>query len=351
MRTGKQRARRAVLLGCGLFVLAQLLLAMCVQTRWSGLRDPDHDHKMCVLEARLVPEPGQPRPLSVVQFGSSRTVYGLRGQVAEPLLKERLGRPVVVYNMGNYGTGTLANRLAVGRLFRRGIRPDLVLLEVFPPALQEHWLHYDLRAERFHASQFDHDELQLLKRLVPGRVSLEREWWLAQAAPLYGFRLPLLTATAPTWLELNFRTDKFSGADDSGWVPLLAPRSARQRALAEVEEEYRGVAEHYRLSPRVLAVLCETVERCREAGSMVGLVLMPEGPLLRSLYPPELWRTIREAVAGVSRRTGAALLDLRETVPEAEFVDSHHLFPEGAARFSRALARRIEPLLRRAAQR
>src|SRR6476661_8823531 len=105
MRGGKQQTRRAMLLGLALFGLAQLVLAAASQTRWPALRDPDHAHKMRLLDARLKPAPGRPRPLTVVQLGSSRTVFGLRGQVAELWLARRLGRPVVVFNLGHYGAG------------------------------------------------------------------------------------------------------------------------------------------------------------------------------------------------------------------------------------------------------
>jgi hypothetical protein len=73
---------------------------------------------------------------------------------------------------------------------------------------------------------------------------------------------------------------------------------------------------------------------------------MPEGPIFRSWYPPAVWQQIEGALTELSRECGVPLLDLRECVGEADFFDSHHLYPEGAAVYTRRLAERIAPLLR-----
>ncbi len=43
------------------------------------------------------------------------------------------------------------------------------------------------------------------------------------------------------------------------------------------------------------------------------------------------------------------LFNMRHTIREEEFSDSHHLLPDGATQFTRDLAGRLEPLLRRLA--
>ncbi len=362
MRTGKRSARRAILVGMAVFALSQIVLALAAQG-WLAVRDPDQGHKMRVLEARL--EPGfqrpapavsiastarggprrQSRPLTVVQIGSSRTVHGLRGQVVERLLEQRLGRPAVVFNLGNYGAGPIVNRLALERLMGRGVRPDLVLVEVHPALLADEFLSRDALADRIPASHLSYGEMRLLQRLVPERPQLQQEWWLAQATPWFANRFALVTAVAPSFLHLVQRTDRFSGVDESGWLPLITPPSGHRRALAQAEREYRQALQQLRLSPRGLAVLRETIERCREVGARAALVLMPEGPIFRSWYPPAVWRQVEETLAGFSREAAAPLIDLRDCVGEEGFLDSHHLYPEGAARFSKCLAERLEPLL------
>ena len=45
---------------------------------------------------------------------------------------EALGRPVVVTNQGVAGGGAFRSLLAVDRLLREGVVPDLLVLETFP---------------------------------------------------------------------------------------------------------------------------------------------------------------------------------------------------------------------------
>jgi hypothetical protein len=348
MRRGKHRARRALLQGLTLFVVAQVALAGAVWGNWGPrLRDPNCAHKVRLLQARLQPRPNSPRPLSVVQIGSSRTVYGVRGQAVEPRLAERLGRPVVLFNMGFHGAGPLSHRLNLERLFDAGVRPDLVLLEVLPATLEEKHLTQDVTASRLPACQLSYSQMQMLKRLAAAeRPDLEREWWLSQVSPWFSHRFALVTTTAPTFLKVSSRMDQYTGADESGWVPLPRRPEATRRALAQAREEYHGLLQRFRPSPRALEVLGESVRRCREEGARAALVLMPEGPFFRSLYPSHVRRQIDEALARLNRRSGAALIDLRDAVAEEDFLDSHHLYPEGAALCTRRLAEQIEPLLR-----
>ena len=79
-----------------------------------------------------------------------------------------------------------------------------------------------------------------------------------------------------------------------------------------------------------------------------ALVLMPEGPSFRALYPARAWPEVRAWVGSLSARQAAPLVDARAWLPEEEFLDSHHLLPGGAARFTRRLGREfLLPLLRR----
>jgi hypothetical protein len=343
-----RRARRAVLLGLALFVLTQAALAPAALLSWLPLRDPDHAHKVDLLQRRLT-TPGKQRSLVVVQIGSSRTVYGLRGQVAEPWLAQRLGRPVVLFNMGFHAAGPMLNRLNLERLFNAGVRPDLVLVEVLPALLTQQPLISELMPSRISVSRLCRGEMRLLSRLAAReRPDLDEEWWTSQFAPLSAHRFSILTAIAPNLIGPAVRTNNYIGADESGWLPL--PRRSAEmerRALARADFEYRGALRVFQLSPRILATVGETLQRCRQQGIPAAMVLMPEGPTFRGWYPAAVHEQIDEALADLSQECDAPLLDVRECVAEDGFLDSHHLYPEGAARFTRRLAELIEPLLRR----
>ncbi len=89
----------------------------------------------------------------------------------------------------------------------------------------------------------------------------------------------------------------------------------------------------------------ETIAQAHREGLAAALLLMPEGPKFRGLYPPAVAHQIDQTLLAISRESDTPLLDLRSAIGEEEFFDSHHLLPEGAARFTHCLARRIEPLL------
>jgi hypothetical protein len=339
------RARRAFLIGLALFVLAQLGLAAAILESGVAVRDPAYGAKLHQLRKRLA---ASPPPLLAVQLGSSRTVCGLRGQVAEPWLSQRLGRPVVLFNMGIIAAGPVTNLWNLRRLLDEGVRPDLVLIEVLPrflaleDGLTEPLLTL-LPAHRLHYS-----EMRLLARHVAPHRRLEREWWQALIVPVRSYRHELLTRFAPTFVPSTapWEGDLVLVGDESGWVvpPTIRPQD-RPRCLAVARQMYGSVLRTFRLSPVKLDAVRETIALAHREGLAAALVLMPEGPTFRGWYPPAVKQQIDDALLALSRASAAPLLDLREGIAEEDFSDSHHLLPDSAAHFAHCLARRIEPLL------
>jgi hypothetical protein len=335
-----------VLCGLALFALGQAALAVQVLGGGLWVRDPNFAAKRARLQGRLARPAGAEKPALVVQVGSSRTVFGLRGQEAEPWLARRLGRPVVLFNMGFYGSGSINNLLTVNRLFEQGIRPDLLLLEVLPVNLGEHLRTYQLDEVRLPAHPLTPAEVRLLSRYAPDDRDVEAEWLSGLLVPGHTHRLSLLSSFVPGLLKAGIRQDEFASMDDSGWVPahrVGAAASARALAQAKVATDWPA---HVRIWPAALEAIRATLALARREGVPAALVLMPEGPLYRSWYEPVVWERIEAALDELARDCGVPLLSCREVVAEEGFLDSHHLLPEGAAAFTRHLACRIEPLLR-----
>jgi hypothetical protein len=338
------RARRALLLGLALFVLAQVVLAVAVLRDGATVRDPAYGAKLQRLKRRLA---ASPRPLLAVQLGSSRTAYGFWGLQAEPDLAQRLGRPVVLFNMGFFGFGPVANLVTLRRLLDDGVHPEVVLIEVLPLLLRE-GPSVDARTEQFPAARLRYREMRLLANHVRAeRPQLEWHWWLAQATAIHDHRLGLLTLAAPSLLPVTYTSNPGHTSDEGGWLPLpRVPPHLERSLFAVTHEETAGNLQRFQLSQRYLDVLAETVELARREGVQPALVLLPEGPAYRNWYPPGLWEQIDAALRRLAQRYRVPLFDLRATVGETDFIDSHHLYPEGAKTFTRLLARRIEPLLR-----
>src|SRR5262249_39166690 len=73
------------------------------------------------------------RPLVLV-LGSSRVQMGL---CAGSVNAEWDGRPALVFNFGLSGGGALLESLCLRRLLDEGLRPDVLVLEVLPPTLNQ----------------------------------------------------------------------------------------------------------------------------------------------------------------------------------------------------------------------
>src|SRR4051812_23399663 len=98
------RSRRTLLVALAAFVLTQAALAALV------LSDPVLPREdLAQRRPRRYHQRARPGALTVVQIGSSRTESGVCGVAAEPWLSERLGRPVMLFNMGAQGAGPGAN--------------------------------------------------------------------------------------------------------------------------------------------------------------------------------------------------------------------------------------------------
>ncbi len=136
LSTRARRARRAVL-GClALFVAGNLALAVTLQVRGSGLRDPAYGRRLRTYRARLAA--AEPGTRTVLTLGSSRVNWGLRSNELGDSLTRTLGRPVLASNFAIDGGGFRMSLLQWQRLRRDGVRPDLLLVEVLP-ALLGHW--------------------------------------------------------------------------------------------------------------------------------------------------------------------------------------------------------------------
>ncbi|HYH67194.1 MAG TPA: hypothetical protein VD866_21035, partial [Urbifossiella sp.] len=76
------------------------------------------------------------------------------------------------------------------------------------------------------------------------------------------------------------------------------------------------------------------------AGAKPALLLMPESPWFRGLYPPGGRDAVRAYVAALGREHGAAVFDASDWVSDEDaFTDGHHLLGPAAEAFSRRLGR------------
>jgi hypothetical protein len=348
IRTSAARGRTALLSGLGAFAAGQLALGAVLLLRPWGLCDPDFAGRLGCLGRRTA---AAPRPCTLVFLGSSRVEQGVRAGEMEAPLAQALGRPVAAVNFGKPAATLLRSLLYWKRLRRHGVRPDLLVVELMPPLLHDGF--HDLNEGYLPTALLSWDDLDLLDDYGgPGRATARRDWWQARACPGYGLRRALVSKAFPELLPQPLRLVMSPMANDSGdallrELPLTPERHAEALRLTAA---FTTILKEVRLGERKARALAELLASCREVGVPVALLVTPEGPMFRSMYPPGRWEALLARLEHTAAEAGAALINAHEWMEdEGDFRDSHHLTLPAAEHFSRRLAREaLLPLLEHA---
>ena len=225
------------------------------------------------------------------------------------------------------------------RLLHAGIVPDLLLIEVLPPALADG---PDGPGEQafFTGERLSRSEIELVEAHGFRREPLRSAWRESIYSPASALRFQLLGRTVPSWIEPKLRCDWSRSTDAHGWTtPPRQSVTAEERAerTASAASEYRATLANLSVEGRPLAALRGVLELCRECGIPCRVVVMPEAPTFQSLYAPGLSGLIVAAIDAIARQNGNALIDARNWLAEEDLYDGHHLFRAGAERFTRRL--------------
>ncbi len=336
---------RSALASCAtVFVLLQLGLTAAMQHWLPEVRHPTYTRKARALAG---PAAGGGRPV-VLMLGSSRVEEALLGRVAADTLAGPDGGRPVVFNFGISGAGPLIERVVLRRLLRDGVRPTLVLIEVFPSALSTtpagHW-----------EAPLDPTRLALgelpLAFEGPALARARRRWLRAALVPWYTHRRNLLAAYAPLFLPDG--RPGFAGEvlDEHGNPPEWnggvrpSPQDYR-RGLDFARAQHTPFLADFKIGGPGPAALRDVLATCRDAGIPARLVFMPEGGDFRALYPPGAWPAFERFAGELARQYDAPLINARDWLADEDFRDGHHVVAQGAVRFSERLAREhLRPLL------
>jgi hypothetical protein len=325
------------------FAGLQIGLGLSLDQGLLRVRDPEYAAKEKQLRARRAEAPTAPL---VVMLGSSRTLLGFD---ARKLDDDCPAPRPVVFNLGLIGGGPVLEGLCLKRLLAAGLRPDLLLVEVLPPslnqagnrALEEDWLSGTRLsgAELLASWPYHNEPSHLLEQWTEARAF---PWWrhhkaLGGCLALDAFRIP----ASPPW----------GAIDGHGWhahpLPGFTPAQRRQ-ATDFAHWQYRHAFGDFHLATRPTRALNDLLDRCRQEHIPVALVLMPENTEFRAFYPPAMRQGIDAYLANLSNARQVPLIDARNWIEDTGFWDGHHLLPEGAAAFSTQLGRAvIGPMLRR----
>jgi hypothetical protein len=328
------------------FVGFQIGLYIAVEYWLPQLRDPMYAVRAERLKKRLGET--QTRPLSVVMLGSSRAAFGFRGGLVEERLQEAFGRPVVTCNMGCCGTAHLNELILLRRLLAKGVRPDLLMVEVTPPILAGQ-PHAPREPDWLSPIRFTWEEVNELEKYAPALTSPRREWLKAFPLPWYSRRFEILSWLSPQWVPSKFRSEWGNSDDPSGWSPHfvkdLSPAGHRL-GVERARNEYFAFLAWFQITPASGGPLLDLLYLCRAEQIPAALVLMPEGTEFRNFYPSFAWPRVNDFLGLVKQEFSVPVINAREWIPDSGFSDSHHLLPEAATVFSEQLCREaLVPLL------
>jgi hypothetical protein len=336
-----RHSRLQVLCMLGSFAILQLGLALGIEIVWPALRDPYFAYRAERLQMRRTAEAAP--PLTVIMFGSSRVQCGFKSSDLEASARGA-GKPAVVFNFGIPGVGPIANLLHLRRILKRGVRPDLVFLEVAP--IMFNGLRGKPREEigKVRGARLWRKEIAWLKQYRFPIKELRKDWWSAEMVPCYGQRFNILSRVAPQLLPPALRLDWARHMDDSGWQAPVNTTVSPEDCRRYTEFTLRGhgdILRSFELCESSCRAVHDFLSLCQRQQIPAGIIWMPEGSEYRKLYPRDAVERIEGFLTEVSRQQGVLYINARDWVPDDAFVESNHLLLKGAHIFTERFGREV----------
>ena len=329
----RQRSRNTLLIALISFVLLQGTLRVLIDSVLPEFRDPHFEIKARHLEKIL--SGYSAKPYTIIMMGSSVTGSGFDAGFLEEQLTRELGKPFVVFNMSSLGSGPLTNLVWVRRLLQRGLRPDLVLIELTPQQYNAPGVPVD--AARFPACHLESAELELVAQFTR-QPNYRWEWWQARLVPSYGHRLAMLNYLARTLVPEQDRLVLWTGYDERCFhKPKGFSPQEHQHILARVEKSWGESLKDFNPGSLSVQALNELLDLLQQEKIQAGIVYMPLGPTLRRQFPPDRLQKFVKATVATTQAKNGWFLDAYAWLDEPSFTDGFHINSEGAEHFSRRL--------------
>ncbi|MCE9564533.1 MAG: hypothetical protein K8U57_21045 [Planctomycetes bacterium] len=322
------------------FVAALLAIhaLMFVVSADARVRDPEYGRRAASLRERIAENPG--RPVTVV-LGSSRVAMGIRPTAWEDVRPADATHPdPLIFNMGLIGSGPVMELMTLRRLYADGFRPDVVLLEFWPPFLHQEGVWTE--TNRIATDRLIERDRQIVREYFPDPERVERDMDWRRRNPIFANRERLLVQILSRWLLPEKRTDwLWDDLDTWGWKPgndmEHGLSSMRSDAHARCAEIYKPLFATHKISPIAEQACRESVALARQHGATVGFVFLPESSEFRQLYSPELNQVVRAYLDRLCSELDIPVIDSREWVDDGFIVDGFHLSRVGAAEYTRKL--------------
>ncbi len=333
-RRRRSSCRRAVLIwGLAWIVAGQLVAVAFLEWRHPEFLDPKYGCRMLAL--RALRNEHVDRKLFLV-LGSSRAEQGFRpGLMSRTEVTRQSHRPLF-FNLARGGSSPLLYLLTLRRLLADGIHPDVLLVEIFPPALVED----EETAVIYKPTLRD---WPLLRRYpVSGRTWA---YWLQDRLLLwYKYRSGILAWVVPHWLPPQARWGEHLWDYQGGEWRVIGSNLSfqeRRRLTDDAQRRYASSLQHFRIAADADCALRELLDTCRSEQITAVLFLMPESGEFRHWYPPEALSRLSGYLAALGRDYNTPLIDARQWIADSNFSDGHHLLIHGAAAFTWRFANHV----------
>jgi hypothetical protein len=337
-RAGRRSsARRSARAAVAWFVAATLGLSgatlLAADVVAPAIRDPEYGRRATALQARIAEHPDRPLVLVV---GSSRVGAGVCPAAWEAVAPR--GRAPLLFNMGRAGAGPVVQLMTLRRVLAEGVRPAVVLLEYWPPLVNEH----SPELARIPTEYLYPGDLPLVRDYWPDAIEAERQATRGRLNTIFTLRRTLLLQLDPVCVPWSGRTEMvWANLDAWGWLAGLdyPPEGCaeRDRWLAKWEPGYWRQLRAFAARERSERATRDAAALAREHGAAVGLVHLPEPGEFRGWYSRKAERAIAAHLAGLSRDLGTPVIDARAWLGDGLVADGIHLSRAGAAEFTRRL--------------
>jgi hypothetical protein len=227
--------------------------------------------------------------------------------------------------------------LHLRRLLAAGVRPDIVVVEVNPAAMDEPETNF-LRPDRVTRGEMD-----ALADIGFADDRYRADWWEAALNPWFGHRFQILGRLKPKWTPpgVPWMTPRFPNPTGWGaWDEPVTADSFRARLEVARREHFRAM-QNYTVADVPRRALNEVFAICRREGIQTVAVLTPEGSVFRSWYGPAAEIATAELIALADVGTGGWVTDARDWLPDNAFVDGHHVHASAAPGYTKRLARQL----------
>ncbi len=174
---------------------------LVIAHRSPRIRDPLYGDRLHLLQ-KVRNEKKQSNPTLVLMLGSSRTADGFDASRLEQRLEAGFGKPHLVFNYGMVGTGPLVELIYLQRLIKAGIKPNLLLIEVYPLFLTDDGPK-PYKARWLKADRFEFDETAIVGRYGIPTDEINACYREMLLNPFRELRWQLMNQLQPSWMPNN----------------------------------------------------------------------------------------------------------------------------------------------------